>query len=158
MRTPSETITSIWLSTSGYISGTFTPKGRLVAASGWIASGPGLVSRSLLDAVHETLGLPVGNPPVPQSDPIRYEQLKVSFAVDSTALKLQGRCHTPAGDAIMMGLSGPLLGPSPPSSHSIASVIEVLLPGQPVQVSATRETEQLMSRLPLPSSKTPVKR
>ena len=132
--------------------------GRLLDASGWLASGPGLVSQSLLDAAHHSLGLPRGGPSDPRVDPIPYDRLAVSFAVDSTALKLRGQCPTEIGEAIMTDSTGPLLGPSAISIHPIASLIEALFPNHPAQVSATRQTARLMSRLPLPEARQPVNR
>jgi hypothetical protein len=135
--------------------------GRLVDASGWLQSGPGLVSQSLLDAAHQSLGLPRGRPADPRVDQIPYDRLAVSFAVDSTALKLRGQCPTDSGEAIMTDSNGPLLGPSPISTistHPVASLIEALLPNEPAQVSATRQAARLMSRLPLPEARQPVKR
>ena len=133
-------------------------QGRLLDASGWLQSGPGLISRSLLDAAQRSLELPRGGPSDPWVDPIPYDRLAVSFAIDSAALKIQGQCRTEAGDAIMTDSTGPLLGSSMISSHTIASLIKALCPDEPVQVSATRQTERLMSRLPLPEARRPIKR
>ena len=132
--------------------------GRLLDASGWLASGPGLVSQSLLDAAHHSLGLSRGEPSDPPVDPIPYDRLAVSFAIDSAALKLRGQCPTDVGEAIMTGSTGPLLGPPAISIHPIASLIGALFPNDVAQVSATRQTTRLMSRLPLPESRQPVNR
>ena len=132
--------------------------GRLLDASGWLQSGPGLVSQSLLDAAHQSLGLPSGGTSERRPDPIPYDRLAVSFAIDSTALKLRGQCPTDIGEAIMTDSTGPILGSSEISIHSIASLIEALTPNHPAQVSATLQTARLMSRLPLPQARQPVNR
>ena len=132
--------------------------GRLQDAAGWLQSGPGLVSQSLLDAAHHSLGLPRGGPSDYRVDPISYDRLAVAFAIDSTALKLRGQCPTDIGEAIMTDSTGPLLGPSEISIHPIASLIEALFPNHSAQVSATRQTARLMSRLPLPEARQPVNR
>jgi hypothetical protein len=133
-------------------------EGRLLDASGWLMSGPGSVSRSLLNAAQQNLGLPTGGPADPRLDPIPYDLLAVSFSIDSAGLKLEGRCGTEAGNAIMTDSTGPVLGPSLISSHPIASVIAALSPNEPAQVSATQQTARLMSRLPLPDGRQPVNR
>ncbi len=133
-------------------------QGRLLRASGWLTSGPGEVSRSLLNAAQLNLDLHTGGPTDPRLDTIPYEQLKVSFRIDSDGLSLRGDCQNAAGSAIMTDSTGLLLGSPRPSSHSIASVIATLCPNEPAQVAATHQTSRLMSRLPLPEHRQPVRR
>ena len=129
--------------------------GRLVDASGRLSSGTGLVSQSLLDAAQQSLGLRRGGLSNPRGDPIRYDRLDVEFFVDSTALKLR---PADSGEAIMIDEAGPLLGSAGVSIHPIATLVEALFPHEPAQVSATRQTAHLMSRLPLPEAGQPVNR
>ena len=125
-------------------------RGRLEDASGTLAAGPGVISRSLMDAAVGRLYLIQGDEPQASGELVPYEQLALAFAIDSQGLRLQGRCSAGGTDAILVDrrsrlLGAPLLQPQP-----VVALLQALVPASEVQVPATRQTDWLMRHLPVP--------
>jgi hypothetical protein len=137
---------------------------RLEEAMGTLVAGPGVISRSLIDAAVEQLGLVRGEEPQaaePRGDPVPYEQLALALLIDSRGLQLQGRCAVPgtgrtvARGTILVGRQGRLLdGPTWQSRPAVA-LLRTLVPAHEVQVPATRQTDWLVGHLPLPRAVPP---
>jgi len=125
-------------------------QGRLEEASGSMVAGPGLMSRSLLDAAAGRLGLVRGLEPDMPNGLVSYEQLALSFRIDSQGLTPRGACLPAGSAAILVGRYGILLREPIRQPVPVAALVQALVPTGEVQVPATRETNWLLSRLPVP--------
>ena len=125
--------------------------GRLEELAGSLAAGPGVISRSLLDASVSRLGLAAGNgePEVP-GYLVPYEQLAVAFLIDSEGLRLAAQSPQGSSRAILTGRYGPLLGEPASGPQPVVALLAMLVPLSEVQVPATRQTDWLMRHLPVP--------
>jgi hypothetical protein len=125
-------------------------EGRLQAASGQLIAGPGVVSRSFLDAADAWLGTPTPTHAADADALVLYEQLAVRFDIDEAGLRLSGGCGTAGSGRIMVNRSGTLLSDSPIQPVPVVALVRTLVPENTVQVPATRETEPLVGWLPVP--------
>jgi hypothetical protein len=130
-------------------------QGRLQEATGWLTAGPGVISRSLVDAAADRLGIDRAGAIDGSEQPVPYDRLAVSFRIDSGGLQLRGECPPPGSGAILVSrydllLREPMVQPVP-----IAAVLHALVPTAHVQVPATRETDGLTRRLPIPHATAP---
>lgn len=124
-------------------------RGRLEEAAGSFASGPGVVSQSFVAAAVEYLRLTPG-PGNTHDDMLRqYEQLAFSFVVDSAGLTLRGQCSGSPGVVMRLG-DGAVLGEAAGSSGPLVALVRTLVPQSEVQVPATRQSDWLIERLPVP--------
>jgi len=129
-------------------------QGRVEEAAAVLPGGPGLVSRSLLDAAVERLGLARGNPPATANDLVPYEQLAVAIVINRQGLALRGQCPG-AERTILADRYGALLGdPLSPSLPS-AALVHLLLPASDLVVPASRQSERLIRLLPVPEALAP---
>jgi hypothetical protein len=124
-------------------------RGRLEEASGTLAAGPGVISRSLLSAAVMHLHLTRGSAPDPSGTLFPYEELAIKFAIDSAGITLRGDCPGPAG-TILQSHDGVLLTEAGGPSGPVVALLRMLVPESEVQVPATRESDWLATRLPLP--------
>ncbi len=129
--------------------------GRLEEATGTITAGPGIVGQSLLAAAVEHLhlirgaALPTPGAMLEPNAALEYEQLALSWAIDSTGLTLHGQCGGASG-VILRSRDGVLLRDAVGSSGPVVALLRTLVPQSEVQVPATRQSDWLMARLPLP--------
>jgi len=129
-------------------------QGRLQEAAGSVWAGPGLVSRSLLDASVESLGLERGAEPRSPGNLIPYEQLALSFQIDSEGLRVRGLCPVPGRGTVMVDHASRLLAEPEARGQPIpvGALVRTLVPAGGVQVPATRASDWLMRALPLPEA------
>jgi hypothetical protein len=124
-------------------------RGRLEEARGTFAADRGVVGQSLLSSAARHLQL-AGTAGGDSNDAlVPYDQLAFSFEIDSTGLTIHGQCDRPPG-AIFRGGGTALLAESSGSSGPVVALLRTLVPQSEVQVPATRESEWLMRRLPVP--------
>lgn len=129
--------------------------GRLEEAAGSVVAGPGLVSRALLEAAVESLGLAPGEiRPETTAASIPYEQLAVSFHIDSQGLRLRGICPHPGPATVMIDRRGRLLADGDGSRQPVpaAALVQALVPPGGMAVPAARPSDWLLRSLPLPDS------
>ena len=124
--------------------------GRLEEAAGTLSAGPGVVSQSLVSAAIANLHL-VPAPDNSHADDMlrQYEQLALAFTLDSAGLTLRGQCSGAAGVVMRLG-DGTVLREAGTSSGPMAALVRTLVPQSEVQVPATRESDWLIERLPVP--------
>ena len=129
-------------------------RGRLEDVSGTLVAGPGItgravVSRSLIDAAVGRLGMVRGAEPNTPGDLVPYEQLALAFLIDPQGVRLQGRCAAGGPGAVLVDGYSRLLSESPQTARPVASLLQMLVPANELQVPATRQTEWLMRHLPV---------
>jgi hypothetical protein len=129
-------------------------QGRLVEAAGTLAAGPGVISRSLLLAGMQYLNLRPGSHAPPASSPVPYERLACDFLIDAQGLRITGRCPEPAG-AVLADIDQALWRQPVEQPQPVVALLRTLVPQNDIQVPATRESDWLMQRLPLPRVMTP---
>jgi len=122
--------------------------GRLQQASGAISAGPGVVSRSLIEALVERLKLTPAVETGTLRELVSYEQLAAAFEIDTSGLKLAGRCRSPG--AILVDRYRPLLLNPASQPQPVVALLQTLVPANEVQVPATDQTDWLMRHLPVP--------
>ena len=130
---------------------------RLEEATGTLVAGPGVISRSLIDAAVEQLGLVRGVEPQTPGELVPYEQLAAGFLIDARGLQLQGGC-SPSGHrseglvagAILADRQGRLLGEPVVQPQPVVALVRTLVPASQHQVPATRQTDWLIGHLPVP--------
>jgi len=125
-------------------------RGRLEEGTCTLTAGPGVISRSLVDAAAAKLTLQRGARPATQGDMLPYQELSLAALLDSNGLRLQGRCATGDPGTILSDgrqrlLGEPLLQPQP-----VVALLQTLVPASEVQVPATRQTDWLVRHLPVP--------
>ena len=84
-------------------------RGHLEAVTGVLSSGQGVISRSLLTAAIDRLGLVRGNEPSTPGEFVPYDQMNVAFLLNPQGLQVQGRCQAGGTGAILADRYGPLL-------------------------------------------------
>lgn len=124
-------------------------RGRIEEAAGSLTAGPGVVSRSLIDAAVVHLHLVRGTAPESAGTLAPYEQLGLAFLIDSSGLTFRGQCDGPPG-AILQTHDGVLLSEAVGPSGPVVALLRTLVPQSEVQVPATREADWLSAWLPLP--------
>ncbi len=130
-------------------------RGRLEEALGTLAAGPGVISRSLIEAAVAELSMARGLRPQEPGDLVPYEQLVVGFLIDTDGLHLQGGRAPSAPGAILMGRQGWLLGEPTRQPQPVVALLRALVPASEVRVPATRQTAWLIGHLPVPQITTP---
>ncbi len=124
-------------------------RGRLEEASGTLTAGPGVISRSLLAAAVVHLHLTRGPAPEPSGTLFPYEELALKFVINSAGIALRGQCQGSVG-TILQSHDGVLLAEAAGPSGPVVALLRMLVPESEVQVPATRESDWLAARLPLP--------
>jgi hypothetical protein len=123
--------------------------GRLEEARGTLVAAQGVVGQSLLSSAARHLQLSGTAGGDSNSALVPYDQLAFLFEIDSTGLTIRGQCDRPPG-AIFSGGGKALLAESSGSSGYVVALLRTLVPQSEVQVPATRESDWLMRRLPVP--------
>jgi hypothetical protein len=124
-------------------------RGRLEDAVGTFSSGPGVVSQSLVSAAVEFLHL-APTPAGSHAEMLRqYDQLAFAFVVDSAGLTLSGNCSGSPGVVMRLG-DGTVLAEAGGPSGPLVALVRTLVPQSEVQVPATRQSDWLIERLPMP--------
>lgn len=138
--------------------------GRLVQAAGTVQASDGVVSRSLLEAAVEHLGCRLSPdirlPPNSRHEPtsihshqegvIRYDQLAAGFLLNADGVAIHGDASPVVQGALLVDQRGPLLVEPAFQPLSTTAFVRALVPDSNVQVPATRQTDWLIGRLPLP--------
>lgn len=130
--------------------------GRLEEAVGAISAGPGIVSRSLLNAAVERLTLTRGAEPNTPGEFVPYEQLAAAFLLNSKGLQLQGRCSGIGPGSILVDRYCRLLGDPAMQPKPVTALLQMLVSSGEQQVPASRQSERLLRWLPLPEVLVPV--
>jgi len=128
--------------------------GRIEEAEGSLVAGPGMVSRSLLEAAMEHLGLVRGWERPESQRLVPYEQLAASFMLDARGLQLRGACGQGEPGTLLLNRRGSLAA-EPRQIQSIASLLTTLAPRARYHLPITRETEWLARHLPLTGASKP---
>jgi hypothetical protein len=128
--------------------------GKLIELRGTLRASDGTISRSLVLAAMEQLGLNAADEAIAGGvdEIVAFRQLAMEFQMNGAALRLRGAADANQEGACLMTASGPLLM-SPPK-HSVAAValLRTLLPDREYQVPATRQTAALVRLLPVPDA------
>jgi hypothetical protein len=122
--------------------------GRVDTASGSLAVGPGLISRTLCQAAIEGLQLSAGDLLVTNSQLISYQQLACGFAVDPRGLQLRGGCRESPPGTILTTTTGPLLAVTRSEPLPTVALVRTLIPRRDLLVPATPAAEALARVLP----------
>ena len=127
-------------------------RGKLVELRGTIQSHDGAVGHSLLAAAQEHLGLVLAtdNASVQPGRSTAYRQLSVGFALNDRALSLTGSADTAQPGVLLANAAGPILQAPPQHAAPAVNLLRALLPDNQYQVPATRQTDSLVSLLPVP--------
>ncbi len=125
-------------------------RGRLEECCGVVAAEHGTISRSLLAAAVDRVGLTPGAKPLPPGDRIAYDELAMSIVLDANGLRLHGLCTTAEPGTILSDGRNRLLGEPASGSQPVAALVQMLVPQSIVQVPASRQTDWLLRHLPVP--------
>ena len=88
----------------------------------------------------------------PDGEPIAYQQLAVAATLDAGGLRLHGRCAAGGPGTILSDGRVALLVESPHPLHPVSALVEMLVPASALQVPASRQTDWLLHRLPVPDA------
>jgi len=124
-------------------------QGRIVEAAGHFITGPGVVGRSLVQAASEHLHCEIGKAADKMPDLTRYDQLAFAFTLDQTGLVIGGECRDGRAGELLNSTNGALLV-APTEPQPVVNFIRMLSPANNVQVPATRQSDWLSQRLPVP--------
>lgn len=131
--------------------------GRLCRVAGSLHAGPGTMSRSLLDAASLWLGMIRNADQEIQGTALPYEQLAVSFAVDSDGMEIRGLCSGPGQQVVLTSRYGPLLLESPAQPLPAAALVGALAPSGEMLVPAASQTDWLLGCLPVSGAAKPIR-
>jgi len=123
--------------------------GRLEESSCVLQGGPGIISRRLIEAAVERLGLSRGTAEAALTELLRYDQLAFAVHLSAAGVHLQGRCVLPEPGALLAVDRRCLLGEPLVQPQPIARVIQLLALSGAEQVPGTSVSGWLMRRLPL---------
>jgi hypothetical protein len=128
-------------------------RGKLTEIRGTIQSHDGAVSHSLLAAAQEHLGLVLAadNASIEPGQLVPYRQLSLGFALDGRALSLTGSADPTIPGILLANAAGPILQAPPQHAAPAVNLLRALLPDNDYQVPATRQTDALVSLLPVPN-------
>jgi hypothetical protein len=124
-------------------------RGRLEEGSAIVVAGPGTIDQSLMTAAVECLGLTPGPDQPPAGDLVPYKELAFLATLDVQGLRLGGRCAVPER-AILSDGRRCLLGESLEQSVPAVALARMLVPPSVELVPASRQTDRLLSVLPVP--------
>jgi hypothetical protein len=128
--------------------------GRIETATGSIAAGPGIISRSLIQSAQAHLHLQAPAETNQGGDNlVHYERLGVAFQMSQQGLALKG--ELPKGAMLLDDHHKSLLGEPAMLSQPVVNLARALVPQSDVQVPATRETDRFTRALPVPSVAAP---
>lgn len=128
-------------------------RGKLTEIRGTIQAENGAISHSLLAATQEHLGLVVAadNASVRPGQLVAYRQLSLGFALNDRVLSLTGSADPTTAGILLANAAGPILQAPLQHATSPVSLLRALLPDNQYQVPATRQTDALVSLLPIPN-------
>jgi hypothetical protein len=125
-------------------------RGRLESAAGTLTGGPGTISRSLIHAAHNGLGLEVSKQAfLGSAGRLPYRQMNLAFDVDARGLAIRGRGPQAPG-VLLVDDAGVLAREPAIERQPVVNLLRTLVPQSAVLVPATRETNGLAAFLPLP--------
>jgi hypothetical protein len=124
--------------------------GRLEEAVGALSAGPGVIGRSLVNAAAAHLRLARPDDGAAAGDLLPYTQLALTFQIAPGGLRLEGRCTGTAPGTVLADDRGRLLGSPAVQPQPVVALIQTLVPANEIQVPATRQTDWLARRLPVP--------
>jgi hypothetical protein len=129
--------------------------GQLQAAAGRIVGGPGVISRSLIHAAQQHLGVePSRQTMLGRASRIEYRQLNLAFKIDQAGLSLRGEFPKAPG-AILVDEKVVLVRQGADDPLPVVNLLRALVPQSSVHVPATRETNPLAAFLPVPAVRSP---
>jgi hypothetical protein len=128
-------------------------RGCIQKFHGLVEAGPGMMSRSLVDAAIDRLGLNGPSQPALPQSLVPYDQFAVEFLLDVQGLQLLGRC-TQERNAILTTPYGPVVAAST-RAVPISTLLHILAPGTHSQVPAVSQVEPLLRHLPFPAATPP---
>ncbi len=129
--------------------------GRLEQAAGTIMAGPGIVSRSLLQAAVKHLQLASGADLDLLGDLAPYDRMALDLFMDGGGLRIVGQCSAANSGVVMTDHRFCLLAAPDARSRPVAAFIQTLVPESMVQVPATDQTDWLVAHLPMPPAVAP---
>jgi len=125
--------------------------GRVERAAGSVTAGPGVISRSLVQAAETHLQIQAAAAAI--SGPgnlLAYDKLCVGFEVGPEGMTLRGEVPRTRG-GMLVDTRRVLAGEPPVTAQPVVALVRALVPQSEVHVPATRETVVLTGRLPVPS-------
>jgi hypothetical protein len=127
-------------------------RGKLTEIRGTVQARDGAISHSLLTAAQEHLQLELAseNPSIQPGRAVAYRQLSLGFAISERGLSLTGSADPTQPGVLLANAAGPLLTAPPQHAAPPTSLLRALLPDNEYQVPATRQTDALVSLLPVP--------
>jgi hypothetical protein len=129
--------------------------GRLEQATSTILAGPGVVSRSLLQATVKHLQFKSGADLDLLGDQVPYDRMALDLFMDGQGLRIAGQCASANSGIVMTDRRLCLLAAPDARSRPVAAFIQTLVPESMVQVPATDQTDWLVAHLPLPPAVAP---
>jgi hypothetical protein len=124
--------------------------GRLTEAALELSAGPGVISRSLLFAAIESLQMETPESYPPRGALAKYEKLDLKATLDAEGLRITGQADPRSPGALMFDSQRVLLYESRTQPQPVMALLRMLVPSNEVQVPASRETQWLIERLPVP--------
>jgi hypothetical protein len=128
--------------------------GKLRELRGTIQASDGAISRSLVLAAAEHLGLNAAEQATvaETQETVAFRQLATEFQMSGASLRLRGVADAQQEGVLLTTAAGPVL--TSPPKHSVAAValLRTLLPEGKYQVPATRQTAALVRLLPVPDA------
>jgi len=131
--------------------------GRLQDAAAAMAAGPGMVSRSLVEAAVQHLGL-TGGVGIDRPDRlIPYEKLAAWVTCDAKGLRIQGLSPGESPRTILAGQRGPILSQSqsPATPLPLAAMARALTPEAEDLLPLARKSDDMLRRLPASEAPSP---
>jgi hypothetical protein len=125
--------------------------GRLEKAKGLLTAGPGVVSRSLLEASMQYLELVPGVDLGPLAEQVRYQQLAAAISLDETGLRVEGRCTSNEPGTLLVDEQRSVLRNPKAQPQPAAGLAAALAPADAYRVPLAGPAQDLSQRLPLPT-------
>ncbi len=122
--------------------------GRLEEARGTVIAEQGDVGQSLLTAAATNLHLAGSAATNSNASLVAYTRLALEFEIDSSGVTLHGAGREPG--AIVESGDSVLLAESQTPTSPVVALLRTLVPQSEVQVPASRQSEWLIHRLPVP--------
>ncbi len=123
--------------------------GRIVAASGTVAAGPGVIEQSLLNSAAEQWDLEFEGAGSGKKL-VRYDSLALDFKIDGKEVSITGCCDGQADRTLLIAGDGRRWTTPDGALHNSVSLIRILSKPAENDVPATESTRQLIQWLPLP--------
>lgn len=125
--------------------------GRIEQAAGKLVAGPGIISRSLVHAAQQHLGLePSRQTLLGRDNHLVFRELNLAFDIDQRGLLLRGEFSKAPG-AVLVDEKLVLVRQGASERVPVVNLLRTLVPQSSVHVPATRETSPLAALLPVPA-------